>query len=71
MTAWLRVILATGILVIPGGLMFLLAYVAAYALWEAFQAARREHPGDVHLRDIWEAARFRDAWQHTRTLLHH
>ncbi len=64
-----KVLVAAAVLVVPGGLVMLLGFVLTHALWEALQVVRRERPGQVHLRAIWDATRFRDSWQRTRAWL--
>jgi len=64
-----KVLVAAAVLVVPGGLVMLLGFVLSHAVWEAFQAVRRERPGKIELRAVWEATRFRDSWQRTRAWL--
>lgn len=64
-----KVLVAAAVLVIPGGLVMLLGFVLSHAVWEGFQIVRRERPGEVGLRAVWEATRFRDSWERTRAWL--
>jgi len=66
MWVWLRMVLAMGVVLLPGGFPLVLAYVAGRTLlarWRQAQAQGREVP----LRDVFASLHFRDLVREARS----
>lgn len=70
MWVWLRMVLALGVLLIPGGFLLLLAYVATRTLRARWLQARAQaNGGEVALRDVVATLHFRELVREARAAL--
>ncbi len=61
MAAWVRFLMAAVVLVVPGGFLFLLAYLSGRAIHGSYvRAAEASADGEVTLRDVLAQVSFRD-----------
>jgi hypothetical protein len=70
MWVWLRMVLAMGVVLLPGGFPLALAYVAGRTLlarWRQAQAQARAYGREVPLRDVLASLHFRDLVREARS----
>jgi hypothetical protein len=61
MAAWLRMLAAIGLVLLPGGFVFLFGYVLGRALWNGWRRASvQANGGPVHLREVMHTLHFRE-----------
>lgn len=67
MWAWLRMVLAVAVALMPGGFVVLLAYLAVRSLWRQWkQAQAKSNGGSVSVREVVSAVHFKDLVREAR-----
>jgi hypothetical protein len=67
MAAWMRIVMAAVVLVVPGGFLFLLAYLSGRAIRSGYAKAAESAEGrDVTLREAIAQVDFRHLIQEAR-----
>lgn len=70
MWAWLRMVLAVTVALMPGGFPLLLAYLSVRALWRQWKHAQaRAKGGNVSVREVLSAVHFKDLVREARAAL--
>ncbi len=68
MWAWLRMVLAVMVALMPGGFPVLLTYLAVRTLWRQWKQAQA-HGGTVSVREVVSAVHFKDLVREARAAL--
>jgi hypothetical protein len=70
MWAWLRMVLAVTVALMPGGFPLLLAYLAVRTLWRQWkQAQAKSNGGTVSVREVVSAVHLKDLVREARAAL--
>lgn len=70
MWAWLRMVLAVTVALMPGGFPLLLTYLAVRTLWRQWkQAQAQANGGSVSVREVVSTLHFKDLVREARAAL--